>query len=437
MAHQPMTSVGGRRSFRRISTAAQPNRRTTLPSTPPAPNPATRQMQRPAKSPRRRAIGRLPIPNSRAVAARDAVSELHDAEGATDAHRHGVAGQDGDHQNETGGVERTETAIAEEMVEQDHTDASDSNEISPGKNSLRKGMYSVASYAELIGESWRRSVEAIMEVARLCVEASERLSPQERRELVDKLPFSGTVLSKLIKIGKNERLQAPEVQRLLPPNYTIIYSLAGLHKYDLNRAIAERVVGPDMRRIDLEKWITVNRAPNSSMDPICASANSIPPQEPFAATGDRARDQRQAEAASGERRVSGKDLTTVGTVQAEPSNQPVPADAANNSLKLGGDADQVNNTAELRSRLTTNADSSLDSKVRSDVADDVAVEEIEIVSPPTAPVAEEEGSSDNVGLSPENQRIFDELMAMWDALVAKYRVSSSQTYLKFQPRLMC
>jgi hypothetical protein len=328
--------------------------------------------------------------DSRAVAVHDAVSELHDAEGATDAHRHGVAGQDADHQNETGVVERTETAIAEKVVEQDHTDTSDGNEISPGKNSLGKGMNSVACYAESIGESWRRSVEAIMEVARLCVEASERLTPQERRELVDRLPFSDTVFSKLTKIGKNERLQTPEVQRLLPPNWTIIYSLAALHKYELDQVIAARVVGPDMRRTDLDKWIREERG------------------------------------------VSGKDLTTVETVQAAPPNQPVPADVANDSLKLGGDADQVNNTAELRSRLIAYADSPLDSKVRSDVADDVSVEEIEIVSPPTAPVADEEGSSDSVGLSPEDQRIFDELMTTWDALVAKYRVSSKDVQERFE-----
>ena len=209
-------------------------------------------------------------------AAHDAVSEICDPEGTADAHQHGVAGQDGDHQDETGRVERTETAIAEETIEQDHTDVSDGNEISPGKNSLGKGTYSVACYAESIGESWRHSVEAIMEVARLCVEASERLTPQERRELVDRLPFSDTVFSKFIKIGKSERLQAPDVQRLLPPNWTIIYSLAGLHKYDLDQVIAARVVGPEMRRTDVDKWIREKRAPNSSKDPTWAGGNSIP-----------------------------------------------------------------------------------------------------------------------------------------------------------------
>jgi hypothetical protein len=173
-------------------------------------------------------------PDSSAMGARDAVGEFHDEESAPDAQRPDVAGQDGTLHSQTEAPKQAETPIAREMVEQD-LHAPDAGEISPGKKSLGKGMYSVASYAEPIGESWRRSVEAIVEVARLCVEASERLTPQERGELIERLPFSETVFSKLTKIGKNGRFQTPKFQRLLPPHYTIMYSRGSTRTISIRR----------------------------------------------------------------------------------------------------------------------------------------------------------------------------------------------------------
>jgi hypothetical protein len=276
-------------------------------------------------------------------AAHDAVSEICDAEGTADVHQHGVAGLDGAHQSQTEGVEQTETAVqqptalvVEAIVEHDNMDAPNFSEISPGKISLGKEVYSVASYAASIGGSWRRAVEAIMEVARLCLDASERLTAPERQELVDKLPFGQSVFSKLITIGKNERLQAPEVQRLLPPHYTIVYSLATLHKYDLDQAIAARVVCPDMTRFDLEKWIRANRATRSPEPPADRangnpSSKDVQSNESSVLVRDNATEPVQAESAPS---------PTTPDLHVDGDSQPlVPADSAD-VTDIGTDTDE-------------------------------------------------------------------------------------------------
>ena len=160
------------------------------------------------------------------VAGHDAVSEICDAERTANANQH-VAELDGAHQNQIESVEQTQTAIqqpttivVEAIVEHDNRHIPNGSEISPGKISLSKEVHSVARYAAFIGESWRSAVEAIMEVARLCVDASERLTAAQKSELITKLPFGAATFSKLVQIGTDTRLHTQDVQRLLPPHYT-------------------------------------------------------------------------------------------------------------------------------------------------------------------------------------------------------------------------
>jgi hypothetical protein len=145
-----------------------------------------------------------------------------------------------------------------------------------------------------------------------------------------------------------------------------------------------------MTRVDLENWIKANCPPNPSGDTPTGAA-SIPSQ-----SGDEG----QAEAAS--------------------SDQPVRGDAANDSQNLSGDADQVNITAE-----------SLDAKIGSDVAHEVVVEK----SPPAAPVAEQDGSSNNEAFSPEDQRALDALMLAWVALMDAWNTAPEAAQTLFEQKV--
>jgi hypothetical protein len=130
-------------------------------------------------------------------------------------------------------------------------------DFSPGKNhvGLRDGeVPSVLTYAERIGESWRRWIEGILEVAHHCAEASARLTTAQKSELMLSLPFDEATFSKLVQIGNDARLQKPEIRRLLPPHYTKIYAITVLNDEELGQAIAEKIIHLDMKRADLEAW---------------------------------------------------------------------------------------------------------------------------------------------------------------------------------------
>ncbi len=87
-----------------------------------------------------------------------------------------------------------------------------------------------------------------------------RLTTAQKRELIQALPFGDPTFSKFAQIGADTRLHAPEVQRLLPPHYTTTYAVTLLTDEELNLAIAEKVIHPDMKRAKLQRWRNSHRA---------------------------------------------------------------------------------------------------------------------------------------------------------------------------------
>jgi hypothetical protein len=138
----------------------------------------------------------------------------------------------------------------------------------------------VTKYVHAITGNWRRGIEALLEIARLCAEAEEQLEPAQHAGLKAKLPFGATTFSKFRQIGLDARLRKPEVQLLLPAAYTTIYAITCLNDGDLNDAITEKVINPDVKREKLEKWrkgreATRERQPDLSDNPAGSLANSV------------------------------------------------------------------------------------------------------------------------------------------------------------------
>ena len=102
---------------------------------------------------------------------------------------------------------------------------------------MRKLPNSIRTYANRIRAHWQRATASIMEVARLCAEANNRLSAAQKKQLVKVLPFSGPTFSKLAQIGDDRRLHSNRLQKLLPPSYSIIYSVGQLEDGELKAAI--------------------------------------------------------------------------------------------------------------------------------------------------------------------------------------------------------
>jgi hypothetical protein len=115
------------------------------------------------------------------------------------------------------------------------------------------------SYAARIINSWRHAAHGMMAVARLCSEASERLTVSEKKQLIKRLPFKEATFSKFVQIGKDARLHRLHARRLLPPHYTIAYPLTRLTDEQLDSAVKQGVINPDMKRADLQGWLKARR----------------------------------------------------------------------------------------------------------------------------------------------------------------------------------
>ena len=115
------------------------------------------------------------------------------------------------------------------------------------------------SYAARIINSWRHAADGMIEVARLCSEAGERLTVSERKQLIGRLPFEEATFSKFVQIGKDARLQKLHDRRLLPPHYTIAYLLTRLTDEQLEWGVKQGVINPDMKRADLQGWLKARR----------------------------------------------------------------------------------------------------------------------------------------------------------------------------------
>src|SRR5262245_17881564 len=83
-------------------------------------------------------------------------------------------------------------------------------------------------WAVRIRETWRQSVEAIIETGRLLARAKEALAHGEFLAMVEELPFEASTAQRLMKIGADGRLaNAAHVQHL-PPHWGTLYEITKL-----------------------------------------------------------------------------------------------------------------------------------------------------------------------------------------------------------------
>ncbi len=106
-------------------------------------------------------------------------------------------------------------------------------------------------YARAICAHWRKSVDGILQTARYCSLADERLSQRDYEALQAKLPFDNTILCKLSKIGSDTRLFDPTVRALLPASYSILYEIHHLSDEELSKAVESGALYPGAKRKDL------------------------------------------------------------------------------------------------------------------------------------------------------------------------------------------
>jgi hypothetical protein len=117
----------------------------------------------------------------------------------------------------------------------------------------------VSEYAERITGAWHNSVDSVFEMSRLCAEADQRLNDDDKKELIARLPFDRTRFVKLAKVGRDQRLQDPQIRPLLPDHHTMLYELAGLTDDELRAAVETKIIHPEMKRAALTAWVKDRR----------------------------------------------------------------------------------------------------------------------------------------------------------------------------------
>jgi hypothetical protein len=118
---------------------------------------------------------------------------------------------------------------------------------------------SVQGYARHIEENWHKATGGIFKVAKLCAEAKNTLTKGQLKELIGQLPFDRSTFSKLTAIGEKGRLSDPELRRLLPPHYSIVYELTKLTDEECAAAVDEGVIHPKSTRVEVIDWKIAHR----------------------------------------------------------------------------------------------------------------------------------------------------------------------------------
>jgi hypothetical protein len=135
----------------------------------------------------------------------------------------------------------------------------------------------VDAYAVSISDAWHRTVDAVMTAAQRCAQADARLTPQQKKELIDKLPFGEETFSKLVGIGNDLRLWQPEIQPLLPPHYTILHLITTLSPEEFEEAVQAKVINAEQTRSGIEKWRAKHRKEVQEQRAIDATVDYIAP----------------------------------------------------------------------------------------------------------------------------------------------------------------
>jgi hypothetical protein len=109
-------------------------------------------------------------------------------------------------------------------------------------------------YAERICESWRSTVQGIIDTGKRIAEAKAALEHGEFGRMVkEQLPFSWQWASKLCKIGEDARLQNLKSTLNLPGSVETLHAVATLPDDTFNQAVEDGTIYPDVKRSEIKK----------------------------------------------------------------------------------------------------------------------------------------------------------------------------------------
>ena len=106
--------------------------------------------------------------------------------------------------------------------------------------------------ASEIKASWYRCPQANCDTGLKCAQAEKRLGRDQKKALLEKLPFSAATFSKLVQIGNHPRLS--EIIKDLPPSFSSIYTVTTLSNKQLDAALDAKIINGEATREDIERF---------------------------------------------------------------------------------------------------------------------------------------------------------------------------------------
>lgn len=108
------------------------------------------------------------------------------------------------------------------------------------------------SWASRIRAAWQKSVDGIIEVGRLLIEAKEALPHGEFIAMVEsELPFREHTARRLMAIARDERLSNGAHGLVLPPSWRTLYAISRLDDATFEAKIADGTINPGCQRKDI------------------------------------------------------------------------------------------------------------------------------------------------------------------------------------------
>jgi hypothetical protein len=123
----------------------------------------------------------------------------------------------------------------------------------------KKGMlHNAEYYSRAIGAEWRKSIEAVIEVGKLLMQAKRlcdhgeflRLFYGHENAVTDPVPFAAETAQRLMAIAENKVLSNAAHAQHLPQSWTTLYELTKLDDETLNAGIKSGEINPEMTRAE-------------------------------------------------------------------------------------------------------------------------------------------------------------------------------------------
>jgi hypothetical protein len=141
----------------------------------------------------------------------------------------------------------------------------------------------IEDFVSKITTCWYRSTKAIFDTATICKLADEQLSPAQKKKLLKRLPFGESTFSKLVQIGKDQRI--PKSIKRLPPSMSTMYEVTLLSDEQLEQAKEADIISAEATRDSIKLFRESGKPALKADGPSKPAGHQGAPNKTHAAAG--------------------------------------------------------------------------------------------------------------------------------------------------------